>query len=66
MNDYNIPKDKSFIDEIVFGLYVRDSGCISETTIVWKNLMGKPVFYIRSFGDGLKVSKVFKNGAKMV
>ena len=50
------PKDPSFIDEIVFGLYVRGEGCISEATIVWENLMGKPVFYVRSFGDGLKAA----------
>lgn len=52
----DIPKDDSFIDEITFGLYVRNDGCISEASIVWENLMGKPVFYVRSFGDGLKAT----------
>lgn len=50
------PKDNSFIDEITFGLYVRNDGCVSEATIVWEYLMGKPVFYVRSFGDGLKAA----------
>lgn len=56
MSYSDIPKDMSFIDEIVFGLYVRGGGCISEATIIWENLMGKPVFYVRSFGDGLKAA----------
>lgn len=52
----NIPRDHSFIDEITFGLYARSGGCVSEASIVWEYLTGKPVFYVRSFGDGLKAA----------
>ncbi len=56
MNYSNLPRERGFIDEITFGLYVRDEGCISEASIHWEYLSGKPVYYIRVFDDGLKAA----------
>lgn len=35
MNFCNLPNEK-YIDEIVFGIYVENDGCISEAAFVWE------------------------------
>ncbi len=52
--DLKMPTE--FIDEITFGLYVRNDGCISEATIRWEYLSGKPVYHIGIYDDGLKAA----------
>lgn len=43
-------------DMITFGLYVRNDGCISEASVCWSNLDGKPCPYFRIFDDGIKAA----------
>lgn len=53
---YNdIPHPES-VDEITFGLYCRDGGCVSEASVLWTHLDGKIVPYIRIFDDGIKAA----------
>ena len=44
---------KNFIDEITFGIYSKDGGCISEASIQWVPLMQKVVPHIGIFTDGI-------------
>lgn len=45
-----------FKDEITFGLYVRNDGCISEASVRWEHLDGRyvPAFHI--FEDGIRAA----------
>lgn len=55
MSYRDIPR-ADIIDEIVFGIYVRNDGCISEATIGWEKLGGKPVLYVKAYDDGLQAA----------
>lgn len=54
--DYRDTLRGELIDEIVFGIYVRNDGCISEAAIGWEDLDGKPVLYVKAFDDGLQAA----------
>ena len=51
--DYSDIKTK-YVDKIVFGIYVENDGCISEASIIWEELCGVIVPYIRIFDDGIR------------
>lgn len=55
MSFSNIPHS-DFEDEITFGLYVRNDGCISEASVRWELLDGKLVPAFRIFEDGIKAA----------
>lgn len=55
MNYCNVPNDK-YIDEIVFGIYVENDGCISEAAFVWENFSEELMPYLRIFSDGITVA----------
>lgn len=54
--DYRDIPRADIIDEIVFGIYVRNDGCISEAIIGWEELGGKPVLYVHAYDDGLQAA----------
>ena len=51
--DYSDIKTK-YVDKIVFGIYVENDGFISEASIIWEELCGVIVPYIRIFDDGIR------------
>lgn len=44
----------TYVDKIVFGIYAENDGCISEASIIWEELCGVIVPYIRIFDDGIR------------
>ena len=55
MNYCNVPYGKC-IDEIVFGIYVENDGCISEAAFVWEKVGDELIPYLRIFSDGITVA----------
>ena len=55
MNFCNVPNEK-YIDEIVFGIYVENDGCISEAAFVWEKVGDELIPYLRIFSDGITVA----------
>ena len=55
MNYCNVPSDK-YLDQIVFGIYVENDGCISEAVFVWEKLGDEIMPYIRIFSDGITIA----------
>lgn len=47
---------KLIIDEITFGIYVKNDGSIAEAVIEWILLNNEPVPQIRTFDDGLRIA----------
>jgi hypothetical protein len=64
MNFCNVPNEK-YIDEIVFGIYVENDGCISEAAFVWEKFGEELMPYLRIFSDGITItySERFKSVA---
>jgi len=44
---------KEVVDEIVFGIYAKDGGCVSEAVVKWVELCGQVVPHIGIFTDGI-------------
>ena len=55
MNYCPVPYGKC-IDEIVFGIYVENDGCISEAAMVWEKVENEIIPYLRVFCDGIKAT----------
>ena len=55
MNFCNVPNEK-YIDEIVFGIYVENDGCISEAAFVWEMVGNELIPYLRIFSDGITIA----------
>ena len=55
MNYGEVPYGK-VIDEIVFGIYVENGGCISEAAFVWEKFGDELMPYLRIFSDGITVA----------
>ena len=55
MNYSNVPYGKC-IDEIVFGIYVENDGCISEAAFVWEMVGDELIPYLRIFSDGITIA----------
>ena len=55
MNICNVPNER-YIDEIVFGIYVENDGCISEAAFVWEKVGDELIPYLRIFSDGITVA----------
>ena len=55
MNFCNVPNEK-YIDEIVFGIYVENDGCISEAAFVWEKFGDGLTPYLRVFCDGITIA----------
>ena len=67
MNYGEVPYGK-VIDEIVFGIYVENNGCISEAAFVWEMVGDELVPYLRIFSDGITIaySEKFKPVAEKI
>ena len=55
MNYGEVPYGK-VIDEIIFGIYVENDGCISEAAFVWEKVGDELIPYLRIFSDGITVA----------
>lgn len=55
MNYGEVPYGK-VVDEIVFGIYVENDGCISEAAFVWEKIGDELIPYIRIFSDGITIA----------
>ena len=55
MNYSNVPYGIC-IDEIVFGIYVENDGCISEAAFVWVMVGDELIPYLRIFSDGITIA----------
>lgn len=64
MNYCAVPYSK-FVEEIVFGIYVKNDGCISEAAMVWEKTGSEVIPYFRVFCDGITAfySEKFKEVA---
>lgn len=67
MNFSTVPYGKC-IDSIVFGIYVKNDGCISEAAMIWEKCGDEIMSYIRMFCDGIKAvfSEKFKTIANEI
>ncbi len=67
MNYCNVPYGKCN-DEIVFGIYVENDGCISEAAFVWEKVGDELIPYLRIFSDGITIaySEKFKAVAEEI
>ena len=55
MNYGEVPYGK-VIDEITFGIYVENDGCISEAAFVWEKFGDGLTPYLRVFCDGITIA----------
>lgn len=55
MNYCEVPCGK-ITEEIVFGIYVKNEGCISEAAFVWQKVGNELMPYIRIFSDGITIA----------
>ena len=54
--EYNDIPTAEFVDQVTFGLYAREGGCLSEASVLWTHLDGRIIPYIRVFEDGIKAA----------